>query len=96
VDLFLDTSFLITNFSVVTILAGGTVAITVVYCSFNLEERRHALHVGVWIGVPRQRLPGPIVLLNVLDGRALMAVRQQPVQLADIVVVQFQVNDAHV
>jgi hypothetical protein len=54
------------------------------------EERRHTLQIGVSIGVRGRRVPGPIVILSVLDGRVLMAVRQQPVHFADIVVIQFQ------
>jgi hypothetical protein len=47
--------------------------------------------MGVSIGVHGRRVPGPIVLLSVVDGIALMVVRQQSVQLADIVVIiQFQ------
>jgi hypothetical protein len=51
----------------------------------------HTLHLCVSIGVPSRRLPGPIVLLRVLDGKVLMAGRNhQSVQFADIVVMQFQ------
>jgi hypothetical protein len=57
------------------------------------EERWHTLQIGVSIGVPCRRVPGPIVLRSVLDGRVLMAViRQQSLQFADIVVVQFQLQ----
>jgi hypothetical protein len=42
------------------------------YCGclqfFASEERRHTLHIGVSIGVPSRRVPGPIVLLSVLNG----------------------------
>jgi hypothetical protein len=41
------------------------------------KERRHTLQIGVSIGVLGRRVPGPIVLLSVLDGRVLMTVRQQ-------------------
>jgi hypothetical protein len=54
------------------------------------KARRHILHIGVSIGVPGRRVPGPSVLLSVLDGRVLMAVRQLSVKFADIVVIQFQ------
>jgi hypothetical protein len=61
------------------------------YCGcfhfFTSEEHRYALHIGVSIGVHGRRVPGPIVLLSVLDGRVLMVVRQQSVQFADIVVI---------
>jgi hypothetical protein len=32
------------------------------------EERRHTLQISVPIGVPRRRVPGPIVLVIVLNG----------------------------
>jgi hypothetical protein len=47
------------------------------------------LQIGVSIGVHGRRVPGPIVILSVLDGRVLMAVRQQSVKFADIVVIKF-------
>jgi hypothetical protein len=60
---------------------------TVVYnCFQTSKERRHTLQIGV----PGRRVPGPIVLPSVLDGGVLMAVRQQSVQFADILVIQFQ------
>jgi hypothetical protein len=41
-------------------LGGGTVAITAVAYSFlTPEERRHTLQIGVSIGVPGRRDPGP-------------------------------------
>jgi hypothetical protein len=57
------------------------------------KERRHTLHIGVWIGVSGRRVPGQIVLPGVLDGKVLMAVRQQSVMFADIVIIQFQFQD---
>jgi hypothetical protein len=47
------------------------------------------MHIAVSIGVHGGRVPGPIVLLSVMDGRSMMAVRQHWVQFADIVVIQF-------
>jgi hypothetical protein len=67
------------------------VAITAVaYSLITSEERRHTLQIGVSIGVRDRRLPGPIVLLSVLDSTVLVAVRQHSVQFADAVVIQFQ------
>jgi hypothetical protein len=57
------------------------------------EEHRHILRIGVSIGVHGRRVPGPTVLLSVLDGRVLMAVTQQSVKFADIVVIQFQISN---
>jgi hypothetical protein len=51
----------------------------------------HTLQIGVSIGVLGRRVPGPIVLLSVLDGRVMMAVRQLSVHFADDVVIQFQI-----
>jgi hypothetical protein len=60
------------------------VVITAVADSFSVSEKRqHTLHINV-LG---RRVPGPIVLLSVLDGRVLMAVRQPPVQFPDIVAI---------
>jgi hypothetical protein len=56
-------------------LGVGTVAITAVAYSFlTSEERWHTLEICVSAGVPIRRVPGPIVLLSVLDGRVLMAI----------------------
>jgi hypothetical protein len=45
------------------------VAINAVAYSFlTPEERRRTLQIGVSIGVPGRRVPGPIVLLSLLDG----------------------------
>jgi hypothetical protein len=64
------------------------VAITaVVYNISTFEERRHTLQIGVWIGVHGQRVPGPIVILSVLDGRVLMAFRHQWVHFIYVVVI---------
>jgi hypothetical protein len=49
----------------------------------TFEERWHTLHIGV----AGRRVPGPIVILSVLYGRVLMAVRHPIVQFADIVVI---------
>jgi hypothetical protein len=66
------------------------VAITAVAYSFlSSEERRHILQIGVPIGVHGRRVPGPIVLLSVLDGTALMTVRHQSVEFAEISMIQF-------
>jgi hypothetical protein len=63
----------------------------VVNTILNLRGRSaHALQMGVSIGVRGRRVPGPIVLLAVLDDIVLMAVRQKTVKFADIVVIQFQ------
>jgi hypothetical protein len=51
--------------------------IAVAYGFLTYEERQHTLWIGVLIVVPGRRVPGPIVLLSVLDGRVLIAVRQQ-------------------
>jgi hypothetical protein len=68
--------------------------VVIIAIAFNLflasKERRHTLHICVSIGARGRRVPGTIVLLSVMDGRVLMAVRQQSVQFADIVVIQFQ------
>jgi hypothetical protein len=48
------------------------------------------LKISASIGVLGRRVPGPIVLLSVLDGRVLMAVRQQSVRFVDFVVIQLQ------
>jgi hypothetical protein len=48
------------------------------------------LQISVSIGELGRRVPGPIVLLCVLDSRVFMAVRQQSVHVADIVVIQTQ------
>jgi hypothetical protein len=57
------------------------------------KERRDTLHIGVWIGVYGRRVPGQIVLPGVLDGKVLIAVRQQSVMFADIVIIQFKFQD---
>jgi hypothetical protein len=60
VDLFLDLFFLITKLSRCYCLGGGTVAITAVAYNFlTPEERRNTLQIGVSIGVPGPRDPGP-------------------------------------
>jgi hypothetical protein len=46
------------------------------------EKRRHTLQIGVSIGVLGRRVHCPIILLSVLDGRVLMAVRQKSVVFA--------------
>jgi hypothetical protein len=50
---------------------------------FNL--RRTSAHL-VSVGVPCRRVPGPSVLLSVLNDKVLMAVTHQSVQFADIFV----------
>jgi hypothetical protein len=65
---------------------------TVAYNCLTSKERRHTLQIGVSIGVHGRRVPSLIVLLSVLDGRVLMAVRQESVPLVDIVVIQFQLH----
>jgi hypothetical protein len=72
-------------------LGRGVVGITRdAYSFLTSEERRHTFHIGVSICVHGRRVPGPIVLLSVLDGRVLMAVRQLSVEFADTIVTQFQ------
>jgi hypothetical protein len=51
-------------------------AITAVDYRITSEERRHTLQIGAPIGAHGQRVPWQIVLLSVLDGRVLMAVKQ--------------------
>jgi hypothetical protein len=42
-------------------LGEGTVAITAVaYSSLTPEERRHTWQIGVSVGIPVRRVPGPI------------------------------------
>jgi hypothetical protein len=62
---------------------------SVAYGILTSEDRRHTLQIGVSVGVPSRRVPGSIVLLSVLNGKVLMAVRQQSVIFAGIVVVHF-------
>jgi hypothetical protein len=64
--------------------------IAVAYSFLTSEARWHTLHIGMSIGVPGRRVPGPIVLLSALGGRVLMAVRWHSVQFPDIVVIQIQ------
>jgi hypothetical protein len=78
------------NYKINCDIGGGTVAITTVaYSLLTSEERRHTLQIRVSIGVLGRRVPGPIVLQSILDGRLRMAVRHQSVQFVDIVVIQF-------
>jgi hypothetical protein len=63
--------------------------IAVAYRFLTSEERRHTLQIGVSIVVDGRRVPGPIVLLSVLDGTVLMAVRHQSVEFAEISMIHF-------
>jgi hypothetical protein len=62
------------------------------FFSFTSGKRRHTLHIGVSIGVLGRIMPGPIFVLSVLDGKVLIAVRQQPIQFADIVVIAITIS----
>jgi hypothetical protein len=63
---------------------------TVAYHFVTSEERRHTLQIGVSICLHGRRVLGQVALPCVIYGRVLMAVRQQSVQFANIVVIQFQ------
>jgi hypothetical protein len=60
VDLFLDLFFLIIKLLRCYCLGKGAVAIAAIAYSFlTPEERRHTVKLGVSIGVPGLRDPGP-------------------------------------
>jgi hypothetical protein len=60
VDLFLDLFFLITKLLRYYCFGGGAVAIAAIaYNVLAPEERRHTVKLGVSIGVPGRRDPGP-------------------------------------